>query len=570
MARTNPPKDQELAALEAGIAALSQSSQTWVHPIFKSLAELGGTGSPLAVEDLIRRSNTNTLKPEQWAHVVKNKWIRWTRNDLRELGALTGKKGAWEVTALGKRYWDKHRHDAEHPLDTWPSLSAEDMAMRDAPTESVEVTSLSGYFVPVLKLLASGPMVRRDINIKLEATLRANLLPGDYRTSSQDLIVYQYRTSWALTTLKLSGDVRSVTRGVWEITDAGRTRLQREEPDWRIENFHGSHAMVKIVGDHGSSGSGGPQPGPEFEDEDAAAQDWSLNNWTTAQHLLGAGIFAAADARLRPDLGAGPDIPLPRNIILFGPPGTGKTHAAMQIAQALTGEAEHSEEGRYRMVQFHPSYAYEDFVQGLRPDLNRATLRYSPKFGPLAEICNDAREDPERFFVLLIDEINRGDPARIFGEALFAIEHRGRPVGLAGGGTLVVPPNLVILGTMNSVDRSVALLDYALRRRFGFVYVAPDLPLLRRKYHDTPKIDLILAAVDKLNDWLRKRLGQEHVVGHSFFLNPAYPLDREENLARIWALDIQPLVAEYLVHDGDGLRDLTRAWHTWTAEIDGK
>lgn len=569
MARTKP-NDPELTALESDVARLSRTSQAWVLPIFAALAELGGSATPLAVEEHVRQHAARGLRPEQWAHVRKTKHIRWTRNDLRKMGALAGEKGLWTCTPLGERYWHKHRGDPPPALDFWPSLSPEELAELEAPLESVEVTSNQGYMVPVLRLLSREAMSKRDLTAALAATLRGKLLPGDYRVNAQGQVVYQYRTSWALTSLKLSGDVRNVSRAVWEITDAGRARLEREEQGWQLEHFHGSHAMARVQEPRLAGGSEALAAEAEVEDADEhedAGQVWELGQWRRAAEGLGPATFAAVDSRLRPDLGPSPERPIPRNLIFFGPPGTGKTYAAMKIAEALTGEAEPSEDGRYRMVQFHPSYAYEDFIQGLRPDLKRSTLRYSPQLGPFAEICSDAEEDPERFFVLLVDEINRGDPARIFGEALFAIEHRGRPVGLASGGTLIVPPNLIVLGTMNSVDRSVALLDYALRRRFGFVYLAPDLALLRSRYYAVPKIEAMLAAIDKLNDWLRRRLGPEHVVGHSFFLNPAYPLDGPANLERIWSLDLEPLLAEYLVHDGEALQQLTREWKRWSAEV---
>jgi len=278
---------------------------------------------------------------------------------------------------------------------------------------------------------------------------------------------------------------------------------------------------------------------------------------------IGSALFEAIDLRLRPDLGPTPELArgaIPRNLVLYGPPGTGKTFVARQVAQALTGQEEPGEESRWRLVQFHPSYAYEDFVQGLRPDLEQASLRYRIQKGPFLQVCEAAADEPDSFHVLVIDEINRGDPARIFGELLYGLEYRGESVDLAAGGQLTVPPNLVIVGTMNSVDRSVALVDYALRRRFAFVRVEPSpevVTAVRSKSRLAPVAAAVLGA---FNGWITERLDREHAIGHSFFLNPALGLDEVGALDRVWSLDVLPLLEEYFFGDRDSLAEAERQW----------
>jgi len=252
--------------------------------------------------------------------------------------------------------------------------------------------------------------------------------------------------------------------------------------------------------------------------------------------------------------------PVPRNVILYGPPGTGKTHVAKEIARALTGEDEPSADAHWQLVQFHPSYSYEDFIQGMRPDLSKAQLRYELREGPFVRICRAADKDPDAFYVLVIDEINRGDPARIFGELLYALEYRHEPVQLALEGELAVPPNLVIIGTMNSVDRSVAIVDYALRRRFGFVRLDPDGEIIEEEREGdafAPKAAHVLGA---FNAWLTGKLSREHCIGHSFFLSPSVDLATVDGFEQVWTNDIHPLLEEYFFGDSNSLAEARKVW----------
>jgi len=196
----------------------------------------------------------------------------------------------------------------------------------------------------------------------------------------------------------------------------------------------------------------------------------------------------------------------------------------------------------------------------LRPDLEQPELRYKLSKGPFLQICERASEDPDEFFVLVIDEINRGDPARIFGELLYGLEYRGQSVGLSSGGELSVPPNLIVLGTMNSVDRSVALVDYALRRRFAFVRVEPDADVIRAVRGENPLGSVAAELLESFNSWIVGRLGREHVLGHSIFLNPAIALNDVASLETVWDLDVAPLLEEYFFGEPDALAEARGAW----------
>ena len=233
-------------------------------------------------------------------------------------------------------------------------------------------------------------------------------------------------------------------------------------------------------------------------------------------------------------------------VIFYGPPGTGKTFVARKLIEYLAPE-----KNRREVVQFHPSYSYEDFVQGYRPAIRSdGTLNYDLKPGPFMRLATRAKTRPGEH-VLLVDEINRGNLPKILGELLYLLEYREDEVALMyseGDARFSLPEDLLIVGTMNTADRSIALIDAALRRRFHFVPFFPDeWPLrgllLRWLERYRPGMVWVARIVDGLNALLRERFGPHLQVGPSHFMKK--DLD-EAVLRRVWDYDVMPFLEDQL------------------------
>lgn len=236
-----------------------------------------------------------------------------------------------------------------------------------------------------------------------------------------------------------------------------------------------------------------------------------------------------------------------RQIILYGPPGTGKTYLAQRLAEVLVPDP-----SRRALVQFHPSTSYEDFFEGYRPRLGRnGLIAYELQQGPLALLADRAGQAPNARHVLLIDEINRANLPKVFGELLFLLEYRDHEVFTTyrPDEPFRLPENLWFIGTMNTADRSIALVDAALRRRFHFVpffpHEGPMAGLLDRWLaRHVPPMRWVAALVDRVNEDLVRELGGPHLqIGPSHFMKPA--LD-DAQLERIWAYDVFPYIEDQL------------------------
>lgn len=238
-----------------------------------------------------------------------------------------------------------------------------------------------------------------------------------------------------------------------------------------------------------------------------------------------------------------------KNVILAGPPGVGKTFAAKRLAHSIMGVKDPS---RIRVVQFHQSYSYEDFMMGYRPNENAG---FTLAEGPFYRFCEDARaDDPNRPYFFIIDEINRGNISKIFGELLMLIEadKRGQELLLLyKNERFTVPANVHIIGMMNTADRSLAVLDYALRRRFGFFEMRPGFKSegFTRWQRDvgSSALDNLVATLVDLNKAIADdpALGQGFEIGHSFLTGPTAGEDPEDWLLSVVEDELVPLLDEY-------------------------
>ena len=245
-------------------------------------------------------------------------------------------------------------------------------------------------------------------------------------------------------------------------------------------------------------------------------------------------------------------------VIFYGPPGTGKTFLAKRLAEWLAPD-----DSRRALVQFHPSMSYEDFFEGYRPQTgDGGAMTYKLTSGPLRRIARRAARSPDDRHVMIIDEINRANLPKVLGELLFLLEYRrdtvlplyrpAEPFGLR--------PNLWFIGTMNTADRSIALIDAALRRRFHFVpffpHQGPMEGVLERWLRANSEKQWVGELVAKVNGKLSELLGGPHLqLGHSHFMKPGISDHRTGRLEMVWRYTVEPFIEEQFFDDPDRVRE---------------
>jgi len=260
-------------------------------------------------------------------------------------------------------------------------------------------------------------------------------------------------------------------------------------------------------------------------------------------------------------------------VLLYGPPGTGKTYWARKAANELAAlknynkvfnDLSDEDQNELRRLNvsfcsFHPVYGYEDFIEAYRPIKNQSNIIFDIRPGIFKELCRHASDQPAKSFYLIIDEINRGDIPRIFGELITLLESdkRDLPIILPLSGTeFKIPKNIYLIGTMNTADRSIALLDTALRRRFGFIELMPDYSILENTFVDNISLSAWLKV---LNKRIRQNIGQNGrnlQIGHSYLLLKGKPVSEPDDFIKIIREDIIPLLEEYTYEDYDLLQKI--------------
>ena len=260
-----------------------------------------------------------------------------------------------------------------------------------------------------------------------------------------------------------------------------------------------------------------------------------------------------------------------KNIILEGAPGVGKTFMAKRLAYSIIGVSNKEQiKEQVMSIQFHQSYSYEEFIEGIMPSVDGGFIQ---KYGIFKEFCNRASENPNKKYFFIIDEINRGNISKIFGELMVLIENdkRGQEMVLTYSNEYFkVPENVYIIGMMNTADRSLALMDYALRRRFDFYPVLPAFEnpnfIEYIKSFNSKSFENIIEVVKKLNEAICKdeALGSGFMIGHSYFCNLQFYIgDINLKLKQIIKYSIIPLIKEYWYDDESNKVEL------WEKELYG-
>jgi hypothetical protein len=247
-----------------------------------------------------------------------------------------------------------------------------------------------------------------------------------------------------------------------------------------------------------------------------------------------------------------------QHMIFQGPPGTGKTFVAERMARLLTGNTT----GFVETLQFHPSYSYEDFMQGIRPVVLNGQLNFERAKGRFLLFCERARAILDGSpCVLIVDEINRANLSRVFGELMYLLEYRDKAIPLAGEDRpFSIPSNVYLIGTMNTADRSIALVDHALRRRFSFIHLGPDYDVLQTQLDKCGLAsDGLVTALRAINATIDDR---NYEIGISFFLKDGAGL--RATLRDVWEGEIEPYLEEYF-YDQPGKLEPLR----WTSLVKG-
>ncbi|WP_083807826.1 McrB family protein [Intrasporangium calvum] len=420
---------------------------------------------------------------------------------------------------------------------------------------------------------SGGDRARFTLGAELDGSglrLSATLGPGDTGASEADARTQRFRAELASLTDEAIAPIERLVQAGWEVSTTSALGLATfsSARDWL-------RALVDdpTVAGHISATLAPPEVAKLGEGVAARIGDLLqiLSVDAAAETAMRDPVQALVNGLLWDEDRARNLIALARRskqLLFAGPPGTGKTLAARILAGAL------ADKSRIKLVQFHPTYAYEDFVEGIRPAMTDdreegsteegMALRYNIRPGVFKTLVTSAQSAPGNApHFLVIDEMNRANLARVLGELLFALEYRGpeNEVELAySGKPFHVPDNLWVIGTMNTADRSVALLDAAMRRRFKEVRFDVDYAVIRRWHQRHTSAELgeeAAARLQRLNDEVIELLDDDRAIGHSFLVRSDLA---EVGFETVWHEDLEPVLRDHLLGRTDDLPSLREAF----------
>lgn len=556
----------------------------WFAPLIQALRDLGGSGTPaearakIIENEQLSEDEINQTRGKNNVNRFENE-VAFARNYLVNAGYIDKSVyGIWTLTEAGKSV-DMTSEMAsdifKNVLSSSPSKKEKNIdALADEDVHTVrywlyapgEGSCMWDEFY-TLGIMAIGWGEIGDLStfdskdamkIKMREVIDESL---SYKNAAH--------TTWQFANEMKIGDIVFVKKGMHQIIGRGVVMSDYEYDNTRDDEYknirqvdwthngewpHPGQAVMKTLTDITSYTDYVEKLNSLFEDEteeDAEDVEKTYPPYTKEDFL--SEVFMPEEEY---DKLSG-ILRIKKNIILQGAPGVGKTFVAKRIAFSMMGVKDVE---RVMMVQFHQSYSYEDFIMGFRP----STDGFELKRGAFYNFCKKAEIDGDNDYFFIIDEINRGNLSKIFGELFMLIENDKRGVSLQllySDEKFSVPKNIYIIGMMNTADRSLAMLDYALRRRFAFFEIKPGFTTDGfREYRmslENEKFDKLIACVESLNNVISndESLGDGFCIGHSYFCNLLPDTINDQVLSGIVEYELIPLLKEYWFDEPTKVKD---------------
>lgn len=556
----------------------------WFAPLIHALRDLGGSGTPaearakIIENEQLSEDEINETRGKNNVNKFENE-VAFARNYLVNAGYIDKSVyGIWTLTEAGKSV-DMTSEMAsdifKNVLSSSPSKKEKNIdALADEDVHTVRYWLYAPgegscmwdeFYTSGIMAIAWGEIgdlstfdSKDAMKIKMREVIDESL---SYKNAAH--------ATWQFANEMKIGDIVFVKKGMHQIIGRGVVMSDYEYDDTRDDEYknirqvdwthngkwpHPGQAVMKTLTDITSYTDYVEKLNSLFEDEteeDAEDVEKTYPPYTKEDFLSEVFMPEEEYEKLSGILR------IKKNIIIQGAPGVGKTFAAKRIAFSMMGVKDVE---RVMMVQFHQSYSYEDFIMGFRP----STDGFELKRGAFYNFCKKAEIDGDNDYFFIIDEINRGNLSKIFGELFMLIENDKRGVSLQllySDEKFSVPKNIYIIGMMNTADRSLAMLDYALRRRFAFFEIKPGFTTDGfRKYRmslENEKFDKLIACVESLNNAISndESLGDGFCIGHSYFCNLLPDTINDQVLSGIVEYELIPLLKEYWFDEPTKVKD---------------